>query len=324
MRKSEEKEIKKTLIGGQALIEGIYMRGPDKMATVVRKPDGTHVFRERPVPKSVKKGIASWPFIRGIFVFGASLKNGVSEIMYSADQCELPEEEPTKFDRWIEKTIGTEAAEKVLSAVAVVFGIVTPILLFFLLPALISGLFDFSGMLWLKNLVEGVIRILIFMIYIIATSRLKDMKRVYSYHGAEHKTIHCYEAGEELTVENVRRHTRKHPRCGTSFLFVVMIISILVFSFLRVEQWFPQVTGKWALMLIRLASRVIFLPVVVNISYEFNRLVGRYDNWFTLALRAPGIWMQTFTTNEPDDEMIEVAIDALTRVIPENKEDDVW
>ena len=316
---------KKTVIGGQALIEGIYMRGPDKTATVIRKPDGTHVVREREYTSAKKKcPIFGWPFIRGIFVFGGAIKDGVSELMFSAENSEIEEGEPTKFDLWVEKKIGTEKAEKILMGISVVLGVLMPIALFILLPTLLSSLVDFGDKYWLRSLCEGVLRMAIFVLFIFSTSRMKDMRRVYSYHGAEHKSIHCYEAGEELTVENVRRHTRKHPRCGTSFLFVVMIISIIFFSFVRTDIWFPAVTAGWAQTLIRLASRIVLLPVVVNLSYEFNRLVGRYDNFITKALRWPGVAMQSMTTNEPTDEMIEVAIDALSRVIPKNGEDDKW
>ncbi|MBQ1223228.1 MAG: DUF1385 domain-containing protein, partial [Oscillospiraceae bacterium] len=204
---------KKTVIGGQALIEGIYMRGPDKTATVIRKPDGTHVVREREY-KSAKKRcpILGWPFIRGIFVFGGAIKDGVSELMFSAENSEIEEGEPTKFDLWVEKKIGTEKAEKILMGISVVLGVLMPIALFILLPTLLSSLVDFGDKYWLRSLCEGVLRMAIFVLFIFSTSRMKDMRRVYSYHGAEHKSIHCYEAGEELTVENVRRHTRKHPR----------------------------------------------------------------------------------------------------------------
>ena len=316
---------KKTLIGGQALIEGIYMRGPDKTATVIRKSDGTHVVREKAYKPAKKKcPIFGWPFIRGIFVFGGAIKDGVSELMFSAENSEIEEAEPTKFDLWVEKKIGTERAEKFLMGFSVVLGVLLPVALFILLPTLLSSLADFGERFWLRSLCEGVLRMAIFVLFIFSTSRMKDMRRVYSYHGAEHKTIHCYEAGEELTVENVRRHTRKHPRCGTSFLFVVMIISIIFFSFVRTDVWFSSVTAGWAQTLIRLGSRIVLLPVVVNLSYEFNRIVGRYDNFITKALRWPGVAMQSMTTNEPTDEMIEVAIDALSRVIPENGEDDKW
>lgn len=324
-KKCYEKCAKKTVIGGQALIEGIYMRGPEKTATVIRRSDGTHTVRERAYTPAKKKfAPLGWPFIRGIFVFGSSIKDGVGELMFSAENSEFEETEPTKFDRWVEEKIGAQRAEKLLMGFSVVLGVLMPIALFILLPTLLSSLVDFGDRYWLRSLCEGVLRMAIFILFIFSTSRMKDMRRVYAFHGAEHKSIHCYEAGEELTVENVRRHTRKHPRCGTSFLFVVMIISIIFFSFVRTDLWFPAVTAGWAQTLIRLGSRIVLLPIVLNISYEFNRLVGRYDNFLTKALRWPGVAMQSMTTNEPTDEMIEVAIDALSRVIPENSEADKW
>ena len=205
-----------------------------------------------------------------------------------------------------------EKAEKILTNIAIVLGVLLPVGLFILLPTILSGLVKFPEHLrWLRSLTEGVLRMVIFIGFLFLTSLMKDMRRTYGYHGAEHKTIHCYEAEEELTVENVRRHTRLHPRCGTSFLFVVMIISIFVFSFVRVDH-------AWLLL------RLALLPVVVNLSYEANRLVGRYDNWLTKALRAPGLALQLLTTKEPDDEMIKVAIDALERVIPAEKGADQW
>ena len=310
-----EQPKRRTTCGGQALIEGIMMQGPERIATVVKKRDGSHVVQEQEyVPMSKKHKICGIPFLRGIFVFGGSLKNGVKQIMFSADAAEVEEGEPSKFDKWVERKFGTEKAEKFLMGVALVLGIVLPIGLFILLPTLLASLIPLDGGLWwVRSLAEGVLRLAIFIGYLYLTSLMKDMRRTYGYHGAEHKTIHCYEAEEELTVENVRRHTRLHPRCGTSFLFVVMIISILIFSFLRVDN-------VW----LRLVLRLALLPVVVNVSYEANRVVGRHDNWLTRALRAPGLVLQRLTTREPDDEMISVAIDALQRVIPAEVGADRW
>ncbi len=305
----------KTTIGGQALIEGIVMLGPDKIATVVRKSDGSHVVREEPnVPLKKKCALFGLPFIRGIFIFGHSISVGVRQIMFSANEADIEEGEPSKFDKWVERKIGLEKADKILTVFTVVLGVALPVGLFILLPTLISGIFDFrADLAWLRSLTESVMRLLIFLSFIYITSRQKDMRRVYGYHGAEHKSIHCYEAGQALTVENVRRHTRKHPRCGTSFLFIVILISIVIFSFVTAGN-------VW----IRLLLRIALLPVVVNLSYELNRLIGKYDNPLTIALRAPGLALQSLTTNEPDDEMVSVAIDALKRVIPQNKGDDRW
>lgn len=306
----------KTLIGGQALIEGIMMQGPDKRSIVVRGPEGI-VTKVEPLKK--KTGILKWPLIRGVVSFGSSMVSGVKALMYSAEF--FPEEEdaqPSKFDQWLEKKLGSEKMEKAVISFSVFLGALFSIALFILLPTLLSGLFD----RWIHNavvrsLIEGVIRIAIFMGYMILVSRMKDMRRVFSYHGAEHKTIRCYEAQLPLTVENVRPQTRLHPRCGTSFLFVVVAISILLFAL--VSALLPM-SG----MLVRLLVRLALLPVVVAISYECNRFVGRHDNRLTRILSAPGMWFQHFTTNEPDDSMIEVAIEALKLVIPEEAGADRW
>ena len=307
----------KTLIGGQALIEGIMMQGPDKRSIVVRGPEGL-VTKVEPLKK--RTGVAKWPLIRGVVNFASSMVSGVKALMYSAEF--FPEEEedaqPSKFEQWLEKKLGSEKLEKAVVSFSVFLGVLFSVGLFFLLPTLLSGIFD----RWIHNavvrsLIEGVIRIAIFMGYMILISRMKDMKRVFSYHGAEHKTIRCYEAQLPLTVENVRPQTRLHPRCGTSFLFVVVIISILVSSVF---------SAIWPVsnMLLRLCSRLLMLPLIVAISYEFNRMVGRHDNWLTRALSAPGMWFQYFTTNEPDDSMIEVAIEAMKLVIPEEHGTDEW
>ena len=199
--------------------------------------------------------------------------------------------------------------------------------LFIILPSLIGS---FLGR-WVtnelaRNLIEGLVRILIFLTYMFLISRMKDMKRVFSYHGAEHKTIRAYEARLPLTVENVRKQTRLHPRCGTSFLFVVIIVSILVFSVASVllRPITPELDSRVLEALLRVVLKLLLLPIVVGISYEFNRLVGRHDNWLTRALSAPGMWLQYLTTNEPDDSMIEVGIEALTLVLPEKEGDDKW
>lgn len=306
----------KTMIGGQALIEGIMMRGPDKTATVLLKSDGSHVCREKEyIPPKKKCFLFGWPIIRGVAAFVGSIGGGMSELLWSADNVEVAEEEePSKFDAWIEKKFGMEKAQKFLMGFAVALGILLPIGLFILLPSLITDLIaPIFPNVALRALSEGVLKIAIFLIFLWLSSRMGEMKRLYAFHGAEHKTIHCYEAGEELTVENVRRHTRRHPRCGTSFLFVVILISVLVYSFIRIEN-------VW----LRMVLRIALLPLVVGISYEFNRLVGRYDNFLTKLLRLPGIALQGITTNEPDDDMIAVAIDALERVIPEEKGADRW
>ena len=320
----------KTMIGGQALIEGIMMRGPEKDAIVIRGKDGLTVEvspRKLNPPKSFK----NWPFFRGIFNFFDSQVTGVKALMRSADLApEEMQEEPSRFDLWLEKKLGNEKFQQVIIGIAVAMGLGLSIGLFFLLPMVIGGFFD----RWIDstiglNLVEGVIRMVIFMAYMLLVSRMGEMKRVFSYHGAEHKTIRCYEAGLPLTVENVRRQTRLHPRCGTSFLLVVMVISILVFSvassaLLAVFPALEAFRGTFGYRLLMIAFKLLLLPVVVGVTYEINRWCGRHDNWFTRALSAPGMWMQNFTTNEPDDSMIEVGIAAVQAVLPEEEGADRW
>ena len=310
----------KTMIGGQALIEGIMMRGPEKQAVVVRHlKEG---LKQQVEPLKKKTGILTWPLIRGIVNFGGSMISGVKSLMWSAENSgmeEVDEEtdtEPSKLDQWLENKLGSEKFMSVVITVSVILGLGFSVLLFFLLPMLLEGLF----------------RIVIFLLYMFGISRLKDMRRVFSYHGAEHKTIRCYEARLPLTVENVRGMTRKHPRCGTSFLFVVMALSILLFTVisailnalipgLRELQQNSRVLYNLLMMAVKL---LVMLPLVVSVSYEINRLVGRYDNRLTRILTAPGMWFQNFTTNEPDDSMIEVAIAALELVLPEQEGADKW
>jgi len=316
MAKKENQGAFRTSIGGQALIEAILMRGPEKQAIVARKADGELAYKVEEL-KLVKKRhpILGLPLIRGSVTFMDSMVKGVQAISWSAEQ--LPEdmqEEPGKIDRWIEETLGSEKAEKAILGIAVFLGIALSVGLFFFLPTLITGLFDsiISSRL-LKNLIEGLVRIILFLLYLWAVTHMKDIKRMFQYHGAEHKTIHCYERGLELTIDNVRPMPRQHPRCGTSFLFVVMIVSILVFMFV-----------SWTSALMRLVIRLLLLPVIVGISYEINRWVGRHDNAFSSMLSWPGRKLQNLTTFEPDDSMIEVAIEALKQVIPEEQGADQW
>ena len=312
---NQSQEKFKTLIGGQALIEGILMQGPDKRAVVVRGPEGL-VSKVEPINK--RTGILTWPLIRGVVNFGSSMVNGVKALMYSADFFPEEEGEPSKFDQWLETKLGSEKLQQVVVTFSVFLGVLFSVALFFLLPTLLAGLIPgLKERAVLRTLIEGLFRIAIFLGYMILISRMKDMRRVFSYHGAEHKTIRCYEAQLPLTVENVRPQTRLHPRCCTSFLFVVVIVSILVSSLF---------SALWPISntFLRILSRLIMLPFIVAISYEFIRLVGRHYNWLTRALSAPGMWFQHFTTNEPDDSMIEVAIAALELVIPEEKGSDQW
>ena len=320
----------KTTIGGQALIEGIMMRGPEKDAIVVRGKDGLTVeVSDRKVypPKSFK----TWPFFRGMFTFFDAQVTGVKALMRSADLApEEMQDQPGKLDLWLEKKLGNESFQKIFIGLAVAMGMGLSIVLFFLLPMVVSGFFDqwIPNMLVL-NLVEGLIRMCIFMAYMFLMSRMEEMKRVFAYHGAEHKTIRCYEAGLPLTVENVRIQTRLHPRCGTSFLLVVMVISILVFSvassaLMAAVPALEMIRGTFLYRLVMIVFKLLLLPVVVGITYEINRWCGRKDNAFTRALSAPGMWMQNFTTYEPDDSMIEVGIAAVQAVLPEKEGSDLW
>lgn len=310
----ENKEQFKTMIGGQALIEGILMRGPKKQAIVVRSPEGLVEKVEDLKFAKDKYPILGWPFIRGVFNFLSSMVNGVKALTYSADFFPEYEEEPTAFDRWLEKTFGTGTVEKLVVPLGVVLGILFSVGLFLLLPTFLVGLIPYvKDHLLLRNILEGVVKVIIFVGYIILVSKMKEMKRVFSYHGAEHKTIRCYEAKLPLTVENVRPMTRLHPRCGTSFLFVVIILSVFVSGLIQSSH-----------TLARMALKLVLLPLVVALAYECNRLAGAHDNWFTRMLSAPGMWFQNYTTNEPDDEMIEVAIRAMELVIPEEEGTDQW
>ena len=320
----------KTTIGGQALIEGIMMRGPEKDAVAVRT-NGEIKIEVNPRKIRSKKSIAAWPLVRGAVNFFDSQVVGVKALMRSADLSpEESEEEPSKLDLWLEKKLGNEKFQKFVISIAVCFGMGLSILLFFMLPMVIVSFLD----RWIRhnlvlNLVEGLVRMTIFMVYMLLVSRMKEMKRVFAYHGAEHKTIRCYEAGLPLTIENVRQQTRLHPRCGTSFLLVVMVISILVFSvastlLLTLIPALAAMHGTIVYRLIMIAFKLLLLPLVVSITYEINRMAGRYDNWFTRILTAPGMWLQNFTTNEPDDSMIEVGIAAVQAVLPEEEGSDLW
>lgn len=305
----------KTSIGGQALIEGIMMLGPDKRAIVCRGSGEMVEKVEKVTPLKAKSPVLGLPLIRGVAAFISSMVNGVKALSYSADQ--LPEdmqEEPDKIDLWIEKHFSNETAQKLVIGVAVVLGIALSLFLFLFLPTFIVGLFPAvkADFYW-RTLLEGILKLVIFFIYLILCSKMKDMKRLFAYHGAEHKTIFCYEKGLPLTIENVRPQPRLHPRCGTSFIFVVIIISIIAGSFIHVSD-----------TLLRMGLKFLMLPLIVGLSYELNRWVGRHDNICSAILSWPGKQFQRITTNEPDDEMIECAIRALELVIPEEKGSDAW
>lgn len=304
----------RTSIGGQALIEGILMRGPKKQAIVCRSAEGLVEKVDELKLLKDKYPIFGWPFIRGCVTFIDSMIKGMQALTYSAELVPVEEQEPDKLDQWIEKHFSAEKASKIIIGTAVVLGIALALFLFIFLPTLIVGLIKpLTQNLVLRNLSEGVVKIIILLAYMRLCCCVSDVKRLFSYHGAEHKTIFCYEHGKPLTVENVRTESRFHPRCGTSFLLVVVVVSILVNSVVTLTNSFA-----------RMGCHLLLLPVVVGISYEINRWCGRHDNWLSAALSAPGKWLQHMTTNEPDDGMIECAIRAMELVIPEEKGSDAW
>lgn len=315
MSKEKDNVKFRTMIGGQALLEGIMMRGPEKQSIVCRTEDGLVEKVEDLKLGSGRPAVLNLPLIRGVITFVDSMAKGMKALTYSASL--LPEdqqEEPTKFDIWLEKKFGNEKAEKAIIGFAVVLGIALALGMFILLPTLLVGFIPgLANKYMLKNLLEGVVKMIIFLVYLSLCARMGEMKRLFSYHGAEHKTIFCYEKGLPLTVENVRPQSRLHPRCGTSFLFVVIVIGIFTGMLIQIDN-----------VLLRICCRLLLLPLVVSISYEINRWVGRHENWFTAMLSWPGKQFQHLTTNEPDDSMIECAIRALELVIPEQKGKDAW
>lgn len=303
----------RTSVGGQALMEGIMMRGPQKICCAVRRPDGT-------IDLTCDEVHSHWynrvPLVRGVCNMAENLYKGYHYLMHAADiAMEGVEEEPeSKFDRWLEAHTGP-AVQNALMACAAFAGVVLALFLFTFLPTWITGtVAEYLPMgRWPRVILEGVLKMAIFLGYMFLCTRYRELHRVFEYHGAEHKTIACYEAGEELTVENVRRHTRFHPRCGTSFLVLVLLISILVSSVL-----------PWSSTGLRVVLKLLVLPVVMGISYELIKLAGRCDNIVTRIISAPGLWLQRLTTAEPDDSMIETAIAAVLPVLPEKPEDGLW
>ncbi len=314
----------KTVIGGQALIEGIMMIGPDKKSVVVRKPDGELEVKTEPrTPLKEKYPIVGLPLLRGIVSFCSSMYNGVTALMYSAEfypEDGEEEEEPSRFEKWLDEKLGSEKLSGAVITLSMVLGILFSVALFILLPTALGGVVSrfLPGLpVWGRNLIEGVLKVVIFLAYLILCSRMKDIHRTFQYHGAEHKTIFCYENGLPLTVENVRAQPKHHPRCGTSFLFVVIVVSILlssvVFSFIRLENTFA-----------RMGAHLLMLPLIVGITYEINRYVGGHDGALCRAVRAPGMGIQRWTTFEPDDSMIEVGIKAFIEVLPQVEGSDKW
>ena len=305
-----------TSIGGSAVMEGVMMKGPREIATAVRKSDGEIVIDKKEVSSLVTKyHVNKIPVVRGVFAFFDSMISSIKALMWSADFFDIEGDEgsESKFDKWLEEKFGDKVKDIVIYFslfVAIIFSIG----LFFIVPNVITGFVGgFIDNNIVKTLIEGIVRIAIFLGYVLLVSRMEDIKRVFQYHGAEHKTIFCYEAGLELTPENARTMSRLHPRCGTSFLVFVMIISIVLFSFI-----------SWENVWIRLGLRLLLLPVVAGISYEIIRWAGRSQNRIVCVLSKPGMWLQNITTREPDDSQLEVAIAAMKAVLTDNKEDDKW
>ena len=292
-RKTEDCSFR-TSIGGQALIEGILMRGPKKQAVVCRTKDGLVEKVEELELIRDKHPMLGLPFVRGVVTLFDSLFKGMAALTYSASLVPLEEQgEPDKLDQWIEAHFEGEKAQKLIIGTAVVLGVALSLFLFIFLPAFIVGLIGpLKENFFARNLSEGALRIVILLVYMRLICEMGDVKRLFAYHGAEHKTIFCYEHGKPLTVENVRPESRFHPRLSNSFA--------------------------------RMGCHLLLLPVVVGVSYEINRWCGRHDNWLSAALSAPGKWLQHMTTNEPDDDMIACAIRALELVIPEEKGSDAW
>ena len=301
-----------TSIGGQAIMEGIMMRGPKRTAIAIRLPNGKIHMKTQPTPQGSKWG--KIPLIRGVVNFVASLVYGTKVLMYSADVLEAnyPEEyEKDKFDIWVEEKLGKEKAWNILMVLSVVLALVMSVGIFMLLPTVVVGwAAHLTESVLVLNLIEGLVRILIFVLYIWLISMMKDIKTVFQYHGAEHKTIHCFENNLELTPENAQTFYTLHPRCGTSFMVFVMLIAVLVHAFMG-----------WPNVWLRLVTRILVLPVIAGLSYELLKWAGRSDNWLVKLLSLPGIYLQKLTTKEPTLDQLEVAIAAVKAVL--NDGDDV-
>ncbi|MBE6902280.1 MAG: DUF1385 domain-containing protein [Ruminococcaceae bacterium] len=326
---NKEKCCKMTRIGGQALIEGIMMKGVSKAAMAVRLKDGGIDVEEWDLKPH--KWYNKAPFIRGSINFITSMIEGYSCMMKSAEKSgmldEDGEEPPSKFEKWLDEKLGDKLTG-VIMAIAMVISVALAVFLFAFLPTLIYDLIekvvpaDIS--VW-QSTFEGILRMILFVSYMAVVAQMKDIRRTYEYHGAEHKTIACYEANEELTVENVKKHTRFHPRCGTSFIILSLLVSILVYTIVPIKpaEWWG-IDNTILATLARVGIKLLLLPVVVGIAYELIRIAGRHNNVITRIFSAPGLWMQRLTTREPDDKQIEIAIAAVTPVLPKEGEDDRW
>ncbi|MBR2672454.1 MAG: DUF1385 domain-containing protein [Oscillospiraceae bacterium] len=303
---SKRNELFKTSIGGQALIEGVMMRGPEKTAMAVRVKDGSIVVEEGP---SEKVKLAKVPLVRGVMSMITSLKIGYKYMMRSSELA-MEDIEDDKLSLYLKEKFG-DKVENTISTVIYIVAVFLALGLFVVIPTFITGLIGKLVTLGrMRAVIEGILKMAMFLMYLYLISKLEDIRRVFQYHGAEHKTISCYEAGDEITVENIRKHTRFHPRCGTSFLFIVIAVSILVSSLITTES-----------TLARVGLKLLLLPVVMGISYEIIKYSGSHDNWLGRALAAPGLWVQRLTTREPDDDQIEVAMTSFLKVLPEDGSD---
>ncbi len=310
MANNENQSCKMTSIGGQALIEGIMMRGPEVSAMAVRDPQGEIVLEKWKTTVSDRPKFTKLPFIRGMFNFIESMKTGYRCLMRSAEISMPEEDDPNKPKTENEKK-KESAAIGVAAAIGGVLGVALAVVLFMWLPSQLfswlSGAVPSLNTNFLRSLFEGVMRILLFVGYVSVMCFVKDIRRTFEYHGAEHKTIFCYEAGLPLTVENIRKQRRFHPRCGTSFMILMLLVGIIIGMFITVTN-----------PLLRTVIKLALLPLTMGIGYELIRLCGRHDNIFTRMIAAPGVWLQRITVKEPDDAMIECAIAAMNAVIPEN------
>ena len=302
----EKKQTKYADIGGQAVLEGLMMKAPAAVAVAVRRPDNTIVVgREEYVAPSKKHKWMGWPFVRGIISMGSMLSLGMTTLQKSTAMLGTLDEEPTKFEKWLSKTLG-KGIDKIVMGTAVVFAVVLSVVLFFAIPEgfarFLKGVWAGGNLNWLVNLLSGLLRILILIGYILVCMLVPEVRRTFQYHGAEHKTVYCHEAGKPLTPKNAQVFSTLHPRCGTSFLLLVFVISIVLFT---------VVGYQGTTYIFRLLSRLALLPVVAGVSYEVLKLLAHSDGWLSRALRWPGLQLQRLTTKKPDDGMVEVAIVAM-------------
>lgn len=318
------KKSHKTSVGGQALIEGVMMQGPKGVATAVRKTDGT-ISTEYHEVKHLrdKSKFFALPIIRGIVAFIESMVLGYKLLMYSAEESgmeDLDDVEMSKFEKWLNDKVGDKLMDFIMG-IATVLGFALAFVIFFYLPVLLFNRLNAwcnDALTPWQGTIEGVTKIIIFVLYMLLVSQMKDIKRLFKYHGAEHKSITCYELGEELTVENVKKCSRFHPRCGTSFMFVMLILSIIIVTLLSFVIPDELKHNRLLWMLIKLP----LVPLIMGVGYEFIKYAGRHDNLLVKILSAPGLWMQRITTKEPEDDIIEVGIASIKAVITDNPEDD--